>query len=85
MSQRKLYEVEAQVEARNWEKKNSDFACQEINQEFESFSISTTSSKSISGSERQDRLYGELELRNRLLQESRARNCQEVEELRSIC
>ena len=31
-AQRKLSEAEAEVEARNWEKRNSDFAFQEINQ-----------------------------------------------------
>ena len=36
MAQRKFYEAEAEVEARNWEKSNSDIAFQEINQEFES-------------------------------------------------
>ena len=36
IAQRKLYEAEAEVEARNWEKKNSDFSFQEINQEYES-------------------------------------------------
>ena len=36
MAQRKQYEAEAEVEARNWEKKNSDLAFQEINQELES-------------------------------------------------
>ena len=36
VAQRKLYEAEAEVGARHWEKKNSDFAFQEINQEFES-------------------------------------------------
>ena len=36
LAQRKLHEAEGEVEARNWEKKNSDFAFQEINQEFES-------------------------------------------------
>ena len=30
-------------------------------------------------------LYGELEMRNRLFQENHARDCQEIEELRSIC
>ena len=30
-------------------------------------------------------LYGELELRNRLFQESQAKDCQEIEELRRIC
>ena len=56
MAQRKLYEAEAEVEARNWEKRNSDFAFQEVNQEFESQRFSTTPSNSMgrSGSERQD-------------------------------
>ena len=36
MAQQKLCEAEAEVEARNWEKKKSDFAFQQINQEFES-------------------------------------------------
>ena len=36
MAQQKLYEPEAGIEARNWEKRNSDIAFQEINQEFES-------------------------------------------------
>ena len=30
-------------------------------------------------------LYGELELRSRLFQETHARDCQEIEELKSIC
>ena len=30
-------------------------------------------------------LYGELELRSRLFQENHAKDCQEIEELRSIC
>ena len=85
MSQRKLYEVEAKDEARNWEKKNSDFACQEINQEFESFRFQLHHASRYQAQRDKIILYGELELRNRLLQESRARNCQEVEELRSIC
>ena len=36
MTQQKMYEAEAEVEARMWEKRNSDFDSQEINQEFES-------------------------------------------------
>ena len=31
------------------------------------------------------RLYGKLDLRNRLFQEDHARDCQEIEELRRIC
>ena len=36
VAQQKLYEAEAEVEARNWEKRNSDIAFRENNQEFES-------------------------------------------------
>ena len=32
MAQQTLFEAEAEVEARNWEKRNSDFAFQAINQ-----------------------------------------------------
>ena len=35
-TQQKLYQAEAEVEARNWEKQRQDLAFQEINQEFES-------------------------------------------------
>ena len=55
MAQQRLYEAEAEVEARNWEKTNSDIAFRKINQEFESQRFqSATSSKSMgrSGSER---------------------------------
>ena len=36
IAQQRLYEAEAEVEARYWEKRNSDIAFHEINQEFES-------------------------------------------------
>ena len=35
MTQQKLFEAEAEVEARNWKKRNSDIPLHEINQEFE--------------------------------------------------
>ena len=35
-AQQKKFEAEAEVDARNWEKRNSDIAFREINQEFES-------------------------------------------------
>ena len=38
MAQQTLYEAEAEVETRNWEKRNSDIAFHEISQEFEHFS-----------------------------------------------
>ena len=48
MAQRKFLEAEADVEARNWEKRNPDFAFQEINQELPSKSMGR------SGPKRQD-------------------------------
>ena len=70
MAQRKLYEAEAEVEARNWE----------INQEIESqrFRPHQAQRDKIS-------LCGELELTSRLFQENHARDCQAIGEMRSIC
>ena len=56
-------------------RKKSDFAFQEINQAFESQQFQL----------HQISLHGELEMRNRLFQESRARIREEIEELRRIC
>ena len=36
LAHQRLYEVEADVEVKHWEKRNSDIALCEINQEFES-------------------------------------------------
>ena len=80
-------ENEAEVEARNWEKRNSDIAFREINQEFESQRFQLHQASRWSDQAQRDKisLYGELELRNRLFQEDHARDCQESEELRRIC
>ena len=59
---KKLCEAEADVEARNWEKRNSDIAFHEINQDFEISTISPTSSESTGrpGSERSNQLAWRL-------------------------
>ena len=82
MAQRNLYEAEAEVEARTWEKRNSDFAFQEINQDFESQRFQLHQASRWADQARRDKisLYGELELRHRLFQENNARDCQEIEE-----
>ena len=54
MAQRKLYEAEAEVEARNWEKRNSESAFQEIHQEFESQRFQPHQASQIRLRERQD-------------------------------
>ena len=86
MAQQKLYEAEAEVEARNSVKRNSEFAFREINQEFESQRSQLHQASRWADQAQRDKisLYGELELRNRLFRENHARECQEVEELRRI-
>ena len=75
----KLYEAAAEVEARNWEKKNSDLAYQEINSEFESQRYELHQANRWADQAQRDKinLNGELELRNGLFQE--------IEQLRRIC
>ena len=84
-AQQKLYQAEAVVEAKNWEKRNRDHSFQEINQEFESqrFRLNQAS-RWADQAQRKISLYGELELRCRLFQENHARDCQEIQELRNL-
>ena len=86
-AQQRLYQGEAEVEARDWEKRNSHYAFQEINQEFESQRFRLNEASRWADQAQRDKisLYGELELRNRLFQENHARDCQEIEKLRRIC
>ena len=87
LPQQELFEAEAEVDARNWEKRNSDFASHEINQEFESqrFQLHQASRWADQAQRDKTSLYGELEMRNGLFQEDHARDCQEIEELRRTC
>ena len=77
MTQQKLYEADAEIETRNWEKRNSDFAFQEINQEFESQRFQLHQVNRWTDQTQRDKisLYGELELRNGLFQENHVRDC----------
>ena len=65
MAQRNLCEVEAEVEARNWEKRNSDIAFHAINREIESQRIQLHQACRSADQAQRDKisLYGELELR----------------------
>ena len=86
-AQQILYQAEAEAEARNWERRNSDFAFREINQEFESqrFQLHQASPWADQAQRDKINMYGDLELRKRPFQEDHARDCQEFEELRRIC
>ena len=85
-AQQKLYEAEAEVEARNWEEQRQDISFQEINQEFESqrFQLHQASRSADQAQRDIISLYGELELRNRRFQEDHARDCEEIDNLRKI-
>ena len=87
MAQQKVYEAEAEVEARNWEKRRQDITFHEINEEFESQRLQQNQASRWEDQAQRDEisLYGEVELRTRLFQEDHARDCQEIEELRRIC
>ena len=86
MAQQELYEAEAEVEARNWEKRRQDIALQEKNQEFESQRFQQHQESRWADQAHRDKisLYGQLGLTNRLFQEDHARDCQGIEELRRI-
>ena len=86
-AQQKLYQAEVEIEAKNWEKRNRDHSFQEINQVLESqrFQLHQASRWTDQASRDKFSPSGESELRNRLFQESHARDCQEIEELRRIC
>ena len=86
-AQQKLYQTEAEIEVTNCEKGNQNYALQEIVQEFESQRFQLHQANRWADQAQRDKicLYGELDLKNRLFQENRARDCQEIEELRKIC
>ena len=76
------------MEIRNWEKRNSDFALlmrYVKNSNPNDYSYNRRINGLIRLTERRQILCGELEMRNGLLRENRAKDCQEIEELRRIC
>ena len=81
----RLYEAEADVEVKLWEKRNSDIALCEINREFGSrFQLQQANQWTDQAEKDKISLYGELEMRNRLFRENQAKDCQEIEEVRKI-
>ena len=69
---------------KHWEKRNSDIALHEINQEFESQRLQLQQANQWADQAQRDKigLHGELELRKRLFRENQAKDWQEIEELR---
>ena len=67
--------------------KNPTLLLQEISQEFESQLFQLHQANRWADQTQRDKisLYGKFELRNGLFQENHARDCQEIEALKSIC
>ena len=81
------------MEIKHWEMRNSDIALCEIKQEYESQRLQQQQQQQqqqanqCAGQAQRKRmsLYGELEMRKRLLREHPAKDCQEIEELKRTC
>ena len=85
-SSEKLSEIEADVEIRRWEQRSSEIALHESYRELETQRLQLLQAN-IWDNAQSERisLCGELEMRNKLFQESRTKDCQEIEELRRRC
>ena len=73
-AQKRLYEAETEMDIRNREPRYADIALCETNRELESQRLELYQA----GSEKKMNLFGDLEMRNRIFQENRGRNCQNI-------
>ena len=71
----------------SWERRNSDFALFETNQQLESQRLALHQANQWADQAQMEnhRIFEELTMKSNLYQENHARNCQEIEELRRIC
>ena len=85
-AQKKLSEIEADVEIRRWEQRSSEIALHESYRELETQRLQLLQANTWDNAQSERiSLCGELEMRNKLFQESRTKDCQEIEELRRRC
>ena len=85
---RKISEAQTEMDIRNWEHRNADIALlwnQSRTRILERLELYQTNQWADQAQREKINLCGELDMRNCLSQEHRARNCQEIEELRRIC
>ena len=83
----RFFKAGADVQVTHWEKRDSDIAPYEINQELESQRLQLQQANQWVDQAQRDKtsLYGELEMRDRLFRENQAKDGKEIEELRIIC
>ena len=82
-----MLKAEADMDRTNWEQRNADIALYETNRDLESQTLELYHANQLADQAQREKinLCGELDMRNRLFQESRPRKCQEIVELRGIC
>ena len=86
-TQKRLSEAEAEMDTRNWERRNADIALYETDRELESQRLELYQANQCADQAQREKSNksGELETRNRFFQEGRAKKCQEIEDTRRIC
>ena len=86
LAQQRLFEAEADVEVNLWAKRKSDIALYDVNPEFESQRLHLQLVNQWADEAQREKisLCGESEMRTRLFRENRAKDCQEIEELRRV-
>ena len=86
-AQTRLSGAQADMDRREWERRNADIALYETGRQIESQEMELNQANQLSDEAQREksRLCEELFLRNSAFQEDRARDCQEIEELRRLC
>ena len=86
VAQKRLSEAEAEMDIGNWEQRDAENALYETNRGLESQRLELYQANQWADQAQREKinLFGELEMRNRIFQENRARDCQDIEELRRI-
>ena len=86
-AQRKLYSTEYDMEVKDLERRNSEYASIESQRELESQILQLRQARQWADQAQRERinLCGEKEIRSCLHQESYARHCQEIDELKRRC
>ena len=86
-AQRSLPEAEVEMDRKSWERRNSDIAQYETNQQLESQRLELYQANQWAGQAQQEnsRPFGEVSTKNRIHQEHHARDCQDRVKLRKIC
>ena len=85
-AQTRLTEAQAELDGREWERRHADLALYETGRQLESQRMELYEANQLSDQAQREKswLCEESDLRNRACHEDRARNCQEIEEIRRI-